>query len=220
MQTLELLETLRNRAMYGDNYNPDGPNLWQPSHWAAMGILAGAMNHLTYGHLGQSMLRGQSTVAVFQAQREYFAWCDSPNTDGGIGITNGDMIEGGHSINELGGSRPEWSPEFWQEESPTLHQALAERGFHSRAGTIDGKREVYNNLTGEIAGEFTAAQSWEWIGQQAQNPENRARQHASADGLRCIESEAEHEVWSDGVLTITGIETLVLVYGTEVVSNA
>lgn len=47
----------------------------------------------------------------------------------------------------------------------------------------------------------------------AQTPEDRARQNASADGLRCIEAGPDHEVWSDGNLTITGIETLVTVYG-------
>lgn len=46
----------------------------------------------------------------------------------------------------------------------TLHQALTERGFSSRPGTISGKREIYNNLSGEIIGEFDSAEAWNWIG--------------------------------------------------------
>lgn len=117
MNALELLETLRNRAMYGHNYNPDGPNLFRPSHWAASGILRAAQNHLACDHLGYVAPARVSTVAVFVAQREYFAWCDSENHAGGLGVTNGDMLQCGFSIDQLGGLRPEWSSEFWQTDT-------------------------------------------------------------------------------------------------------
>lgn len=114
---LDLLELLRNRAMYGDNYNEDGPNLWAPSHWAAAGILIAAENHLACDHMGYAAPSRVSTVAEFTAQREYFAWCDSRCRLGGLCLTNGDMLQLDSSINQLGGLRPEWSPKFWQEDS-------------------------------------------------------------------------------------------------------
>lgn len=125
MNALDLLETLRHRAMYGDNYNPDGPNLWQPSHWAASPILIAAENHLACDHLSYVAPARVSTVAEFTAQREYFAWCDLQNHDTGEwNVTNGELLRNGYSINQLGGLRPEWSPEFWQGASRT---AYAER---------------------------------------------------------------------------------------------
>lgn len=116
MNALELLETLRNRAMYGDNYNPNGPNIFRPAPWAVSPILIAAWNHLACDHLGYVTPARVSTVAVFVAQCEYFAWCDSENHAGGLGVTNGDMLQGGFSIDQLGGLRPEWSAEFWQTE--------------------------------------------------------------------------------------------------------
>jgi len=46
----------------------------------------------------------------------------------------------------------------------TLHEALAERGYYSFKARDDQRRTVFNALTYQIVGSFTAAEAWEFLG--------------------------------------------------------
>ena len=107
MSAIELIETLRNRSMYGDDYVPGNWHAFYPS--GGTRILDAA-----YWHLKTGAAYERSTAAEETARYEYRQWCAEmiPAT----GKTRSEMLQGGFSVNELGGLLPEHETKFWQTE--------------------------------------------------------------------------------------------------------